>query len=49
MIMKVEIIKEHLEHKVGDVVEVAIDRANYWIAVGVAKEYVAPKKKKKED
>jgi len=34
--MKVKLLKDHLDSKAGDVVDVTEQRANYWIKVGVA-------------
>ena len=35
-IMKVKILKEHLEFKKGDIVEVSNERGSYWISTGIA-------------
>lgn len=46
LIMKVQFLKHHLDNKVGDVVEVTEERANYFIKNNVAIKYV--KKETKE-
>ncbi len=45
--MKIEYLKDHVENKQGDKVDVDEDLARYLIAVGAAKE--AKKEVKKED
>ena len=44
--MKVQFLKDHLDNKAGDVVEVTEDRANYFIMNNVAEKHV--KKETKE-
>ena len=48
--MKVKFLRQHLENKQGDVVEVEDERANYWLLTGVAeKVQVEELKEKKSD
>lgn len=36
--MKVQFLKDHLENRAGELVDVDEDRARYWLSVGVAQE-----------
>jgi hypothetical protein len=36
--MKVKFLKDHLDNKKGDTIEVDADRANYWELTGVAEK-----------
>lgn len=56
--MTVKLIKNHLDHKAGDVIDVSEERAEYWHLCGVAekvnnagatkKRIIQPKKEKSE-
>jgi hypothetical protein len=48
--MKVKFLKDHLDNKQGDTIDVHEDRANYWERTGVAEKTekkVIPNKKEK--
>ena len=46
--MKVKFLKDHLDNKVGDVVDVSDERGNYWISASVVELDKEPKKETKE-
>jgi hypothetical protein len=46
--VKIILLKDIGADKKGAILEVSPERANYWVRVGVSKEYVEPKIKKKD-
>ena len=50
--MKVQLLKDLLENKEGDIIECTEERGNYWLRLGVAilpKEKKAPAPKEKKE
>lgn len=38
IVMKVKMLKDHLEFKKGDIVDVTDERGKYWISTGIAQK-----------